>query len=143
MSACWHKSQFGSSRPRNFEIHKFSFQAKISPSLSLTTRLPISCSFNPNDTWHIHSYITSLKPSYVGLLAQELVLGAADLETLKYTSFEGKISPLLSLTTRLPISCSFNPNETWQRHSHITSLQPSYIGLLAQELVLEHQTQKL
>ena len=67
-------------------------------------------------------------------------LGAADLETLKFTSFQGKISPLLSLTTRLPISCSFNPNETWHRHSHITSLQPSYVGLLAQELVWEQQT---
>ena len=67
-------------------------------------------------------------------------MGAADLETLKFTSFQDKISPLLSLTTRLPISCSFNPNETWHRHSHITSLQPSYVGLLAQELVWEQQT---
>ena len=48
---------------------------------------------------------------------------------MKFTSFQGKISPLLSLTTRLPISCSFNPNETWNKHSHITSLQPIYVGL--------------
>ena len=125
----------------DLETLKFtSFQGKISPVLSLTTRLPISCSFNPNETWHRHSHITSLQPIYVGLLAQELVSGAADLETLKFTSFQGKISPLLSLTTKLPISCSFNPNETWHRHSHITSLQPSYVGLLAQELVWEQQT---
>ena len=122
----------------DLETLKFtSFQGKISPLLSLTTRLPISCSFNPNETWHRHSHITSLQPSYVGLLAQELVW---EQQTLKFTSFQGKISPLLSLTTRLPISCSFNPNETWHRHSHITSLQPSYVGLLAQELVWEQQT---
>ena len=125
----------------DLETLKFtSFQGKISPLLSLTTRLPTSCSFNPNETWHRHLHITSLQHSYVGLLAQEASLGAADLETLKFTSFQGKISPLLSLTTRLPISCSFNPNETWHRHSYITSLQPSYIGLLAQELVWEQQT---
>ena len=75
----------------------------------------------------IHIYL-SLQPQLCRLAGTRASLGAADLETLKFTSFQGKISPLLSLTTRLPISCSFNPNETLHRHSHITSLQPSYVG---------------
>ena len=92
----------------DLETLKFtSFHGKISPLLSLTTRIPILCSFNPNEIWHRHVHRTSSQPSYVGLPGTKANLGAADLETLKFISFQGKISPLLRLTTRLPISMFF------------------------------------
>ena len=77
-----------------------------------------------------------------GLLAQELVSEAADIEVLIFPLFFPKRGTLLYLKSRVPSGTSFNLNETWHIHCGMTRLHRSNNGLLAQELVAGQQTSK-
>ena len=66
----------------NIEVLIFPvFRAKRGTLLYLKSWVPICTSFNPNETWQIHSGMIRLHRSHNGLLAKELVSGQ---QTSKY-----------------------------------------------------------
>ena len=83
--------------------------------------------------------MTRLHRSNNGLLAEELVSGQ---QTLIFPGFRAKRGTVLYLKSWVPISTSFNRNETWHIHFGMTRLHRSNNGLLAQELVSGQQTSK-
>ena len=122
LAASWHKSQFGSKRPRKIENIFFA------PPMT----------FGALATF-IHSYIIYLYCSISGFLAQELVW---EQDTEKYRKYFFFAPPSDIVGVWVPISSSFNPDETCHILVYTIHLCRSTSGFLAQELVWEQDTEK-
>ena len=99
--------------------------------------LPISSSFNPDETCHILVYTIHLCRSTSGFLAEELVW---EQETENYRKWNF-LTPPWHWGPWLLISSSFNPDETCHILVYTIHLCRSTSGFLAQELVWEQETE--
>ena len=99
--------------------------------------LPISSSFNPDETCHILVYTIHLCRSASGFLAQELVW---EQETENYRKWNF-LTPPWHWGPWLSISSSFNPDETCHILVYTIHLCLSTSCFLAQELLWEQETE--
>ena len=127
LAASWHKSCLGAG---NRKLSKMEF---LTPPWHWGPWLPISSSFNPDETCHILVHTIHLCRSTSGFLAQELVW---EQETENYRKWNF-LTPPWYWGPWLPISSSFNPNETCHIFLYNIYIYHSTSSFLAQELVSE------